>query len=142
MQNPNINTWEFPVSKIMQNLFKHFQTSSNHFKCHRTSTICQQFPSFAPSNIQLIQYEMPFPRISYAFPMHFPCVFCEDNYGKLLLSALPVAELRRMGRGLGTDAKFRKGCLVEKLCAAATKQRLLQTKQKPYEAVEAEIRGV
>lgn len=61
----------------------------------------------------------------------------EDNYGKLLLSALPVAELRRMGRGLGTDAKFRKGCLVEKLCAAATKQRLLQTKQKPYEAVEA-----
>lgn len=70
--------------------------------------------------------------------MHFPCVFCEDNYGKLLLSALPVAELRRMGRGLGTDAKFRgKGCLVEKLCAAATKQRLLQTKQKPYEAVEA-----
>ena len=73
--------------------------------------------------------------------MRFPCVFCEDNYGKLLLSALPVAELRRMGRGLGTDAKFRKGCLVEKLCAAATKQRLLQTKQKPYEAVEAEIRG-
>lgn len=68
----------------------------------------------------------------------------EDNYGKLLLSALPVAELRRMTRGLGSgsgdagDAKVRgKGGLVEKLCAAARKQRLLQTKQKPEEAVEA-----
>lgn len=63
----------------------------------------------------------------------------EDNYGKLLLSALPVAELRRMGRGLGTEAKSQrgKGRLVESVCAAATKQRLLQTKQKPYEAVEA-----
>ena len=80
--------------------------------------------------------------------MHFPIFSmpsCEDNYGKLLLSALPVAELRRMTRGLGSgsgdagDAKVRgKGGLVEKLCAAARKQRLLQTKQKPEEAVEAE----
>ena len=74
--------------------------------------------------------------------MYVPSVSFQDNYGKLLLSALPVAELRRMGRGLGADAKCQrsKGCLVETVCAAATKQRLLTTKQKPYEAVEAEIR--
>lgn len=64
----------------------------------------------------------------------------KDSYGKLLLSALPVAELRRMGRGLGLADGGRKGKghLVEKVCTAATKQRLLQTKMQKTEAVEAD----
>lgn len=60
----------------------------------------------------------------------------QDNYGKLLLSALPIAELRRMGRGVGCEGgKQRgKGGLVEKLCLAASKQRLLQSTEMPVEA--------
>lgn len=64
----------------------------------------------------------------------------EDNYGKLLLSALPIAELRRMGRGVGCEGgKQRgKGGLVEKLCLAASKQRLLQSTEMPVEALVAQ----
>ncbi|CAE7241242.1 PLA2G7, partial [Symbiodinium pilosum] len=57
----------------------------------------------------------------------------EENYGKLLLSALPVAELRRMGKGLGISeqglGKGSKSKLVSRLCEAAKQQRLLQVRQ-------------
>ncbi|CAE7559301.1 unnamed protein product [Symbiodinium natans] len=55
----------------------------------------------------------------------------EDNYGKLLLSALPSAELRRMGKGLGISdmhglgRRGSKSQLVSRLCEAAKQQRLL-----------------
>ena len=63
----------------------------------------------------------------------------QDNYGKLLLGALPAAELRRMGKGLGISdlhglgRRSSKSKLVSRLCEAAKQQRLLQT-TRPAEA--------
>lgn len=64
--------------------------------------------------------------------------FCGQNFGKLLLSALPVGELRRMGRGLGLAERCGKSQLLEKLCEAAKQQRLLQVSKKPHtDGIEA-----
>lgn len=52
-----------------------------------------------------------------------------ESYGKLLLRALPVQELRRMARSYGLDGLGAKGQLVEKLCQGAQKQRLINSKQ-------------
>eukprot|EP00913_Durusdinium_trenchii_P001609 g1492.t1 len=62
---------------------------------------------------------------------------CEDRW-HLLLSALPVGELRRMGRGLGLAERCGKSQLLEKLCEAAKQQRLLQVSKKPHtDGIEA-----
>ncbi|CAK9041431.1 unnamed protein product [Durusdinium trenchii] len=66
------------------------------------------------------------------------CVSSCENFGKLLLSALPVGELRRMGRGLGLAERCGKSQLLEKLCEAAKQQRLLQVSKKPHtDGIEA-----
>jgi len=69
----------------------------------------------------------------------------EDNYGKLLLSALPAAELRRMGKGLGISdlhglgRRSPKSKLVSRLCEAAKQQRLLQTTRPSEATTEAQL---
>eukprot|EP00439_Symbiodinium_sp_Y106_P064839 s1894_g10.t1 len=69
----------------------------------------------------------------------------EDNYGKLLLSALPAAELRRMGKGLGISdlhglgRRSPKSKLVFRLCEAAKQQRLLQTTRPSEATTEAQL---
>ena len=70
----------------------------------------------------------------------------QDNYGKLLLSALPAAELRRMGKGLGISdlhglgRRSPKSKLVFRLCEAAKQQRLLQTTRPSEATTEASNR--
>ncbi|CAE7188131.1 fan1, partial [Symbiodinium necroappetens] len=69
----------------------------------------------------------------------------EDNYGKLLLGALPAAELRRMGKGLGISdlhglgRRSSKSKLVSRLCEAAKQQRLLQTTRPAEATTEAQL---